>query len=569
MRILATLLALCSLAPSAWAGLTADQKELDLRVLAAQYAKLYAPYEWKRDFIGFDLFRLDTWVARARATKTDIEFYQVCGEYVASLQDSHASFSSPSSYRVSLPLHADYYDDVPRIDSISRAVLPVARFPFVIGDEVIAIDGVPVAEVVAANARTVASGNYSARRRTALQRVFSTAESSNPRAREIGDEVALTIRSRATGEEAIYKIPVTKIGVPLTEGGTTPSPSFRASAAPAAVDPDEEITAPWFAPLAEFRQLRLPSPEPAWAFPDVPAVLGFGNRPGFPLPAGFTQRLGRLSTDSYFSGTYNAGGKRIGLIRIPTFAPAAGAAAALRQFETEMQFFNDNTDGLVVDIMRNGGGNACYTEEIMRRLIPYAFRTTGFEVRASYRFVASLHYAWQQASLLGAPPHVVALLESHYKSVETAYRELRGRSGPLPLCTESLDLLPHATAYRKPLIVLADEYSASASDLFASVIQDTRRGPIFGFRTNGAGGSVLTYDAGPYSEATASVTASLLARANPVSIPGYPTTHYLENTGVYPDLPHDYMSLDNLLSGGVLFRDAVTAAIVNQIQSAP
>lgn len=569
MRILTTLLALASLAPALMAGLTPDQKEFDLRILAAQYAKYYAPYQWKQEFTGFDLYNLGPWIARARAAKTDMDFYQVCGEYVASLEDSHSSFSSPSLYRLSLPLHADYYQDVPRIDAITRALLPVSRFPFQIGDEIVAVDGVPIAQAVAANSLTVASGNHSARRRTALQRVFSTSEASNPRAGAIGDEVALTIRSRATGEEAVYAIPVTKFGVPLAEGGTTPSPAFRASPQAAASGDSEDIVSPWLAPLAEFRNLRLPSREPEPELPGVPAVLGFGIRPGFPLPTGFVQRLGRLSTDSFFSGTYNAGGKRIGFIRIPTFAPSAGAAASLRQFDTEIQFFNDNTDGLVIDIMRNGGGDGCYTEELLRRLIPYSFQGVAVEVRASFRIVSAFYNTWQRAIALDAPPHVIALLESHYRNVESAYRELRGRSGPVPICTESLERLPHPLAYSKPLVLVADEYSASASDIFSAVIQDSRRGPLFGNRTNGAGGAVNGFDVGPYSEASASVTVSLLVRTGPVSIPGYPTTSYLENVGVYPDMPHDFMSLDNLLSGGTLFRDAVTDAILQQIATVP
>ncbi|MBK7926358.1 MAG: hypothetical protein IPJ98_02390 [Bryobacterales bacterium] len=570
MRILTTLLALASLAPALMAGLTPDQKELDLRILAAQYAKYYAPYQWKQEFTGFDLYNLGPWIARARAAKTDMDFYQVCGEYVASLEDSHSSFSSPSLYRISLPLHADYYQDVPRIDSISRAALPVSSFPFQIGDEVVAVDGVPIADVVAVNSLTVASGNHSARRRTALQRVFSTSESSNPRARNIGDEVALTIRSRTTGEEGVYTIPVTKFGVPLAEGGTTPSPTFSAFPQTAAAnDGSEDIVSPWLAPIAEFRNLRLPSREPAPELPGVPAVLGFGIRPGFPMPSGFVQRLGRLSTDSFFSGTYTVGGKRIGFIRIPTFAPSAGAAASLRQFDTEIQFFNDNTDGLVIDIMRNGGGDGCYTEELLRRLIPYSFQGMGFEIRASFRVVSAFYNTWQRAIELGAPPHVIALVESHFRNVESAYRELRGRSGPVPICSESLQRLPHPLAYSKPLVLVADEYSSSASDVFSAVIQDSRRGPLFGYRTNGAGGAVNSFDVGPYSEATASVTVTLMARPAPVSIPGYPTTSYIENVGVYPDMPYDFMSLDNLLSGGVMFRDAVTDAILAQIATVP
>lgn len=587
MRKALLVLAALAAAPLLSAGLTADQKELELRTLAAQYAKHYAPYEWKRELFGFDLYNLAPWIARARATATDLDYYQVCGEYVASLQDSHSSYGIYSSFRASLPVHADYYENVPRIDFINRTALPAADFPFQIGDELVSVDGVPIAEVVERNGKTVYSANNSARRRTALQRLFSTAESSNARAALMGDELAFVIRSRTTGEETTHLIPVTKFGQSLAEGGVTPSPAFEsASAAPlaAAARPGApapraahaaqssaervttELLAPWLAPLAPLAS-DVAHAEP-WgdAHEEAFDVLGFGARPGFVLPPGFTVRLGRFSGDPYFSGTYTAGGKRIGFIRIATFSPSISATAALAAFETEMTFFNANTDGLIVDVMRNSGGSACYNEEIQRRVIPYAFRGIGREIRASRGWVQSFHTAWQSAMAAGLPPHVIALAEANYRDIARANSELRGRTGPLPICAETLDRLPHATAYRKPLIVLADEYSASAADAFPAVLQDAARGPIFGFRTNGAGGTIGSWETGPYSEASSSATIAMHHRRAPVNNPGYPSTHYVENAGVYPDLPYDYMSLDNLLQAGIPFRDAVTEAILQEIE---
>lgn len=568
MRILAFILAFLTLAPSLPAALTADQKEFDFRVLAASFAKHYAPYEWKKQLFGFDLYNIGPWIGRARATATDLEFYQVCGEYVASLRDSHSSFSFPTSFRYSLPLHADYYEDTPRVDSINRTYLPSSRFPIQTGDEVVAMGGEPVAAVVQRLSRTVYAGNDSAQRRTALQRAFGTTESGNTRAASLPDEVEITIRSRSTGELAVYLIPVIKSGTPLTAGGTTPSPVFRAlrqGPSSAAAEDSQDYLEPWLAPLSALGNDSVAGPEWGEALPEAAEVLGFGTRPGFPLPSGFVQRLGRLASDAFFSGTYTAGGKRIGYIRIPTFNPAVGATTALRQFETEVTFFNGNTDGLVVDIMRNSGGLGCYGEELQRRLIPYTFRGIGREIRATYNWVASFHDTWERARAAGAPTETLSQLEANFREIESAYRQSRGRSGPLPICSSSLFRTPHETAYTKPLLVVADEYSASASDAFAAVIQDAGRGSLFGFRTNGAGGTVESYEAGPYSEATVSNTVTMHHRVNPVTAPGYPATHYVENAGVFPNIPYDYMSLSNLLSGGAQFRDAVTEAILGEI----
>ena len=121
-------------------------------------------------------------------------------------------------------------------------------------------------------------------------------------------------------------------------------------------------------------------------------------------------------------------------------------------------------------------------------------------------------------------------------------------------------------AYRKPLIVLVDEFSISAGDIFPAMLQDNRRGPLVGTRTNGAGGSVAGFPAGTYSESDAGNTNSLVTRIAPVQIPGYPDTPYIENVGAHADIPIDYMTRENLLPAGRPFVEAFTRAIVDEIR---
>ena len=52
-------------------------------------------------------------------------------------------------------------------------------------------------------------------------------------------------------------------------------------------------------------------------------------------------------------------------------------------FEREIAFFQDNTDGLIVDDMRHPGGSVEYCEALLQRLIPTPFRAMGFEIRAT------------------------------------------------------------------------------------------------------------------------------------------------------------------------------------------
>ena len=56
-------------------------------------------------------------------------------------------------------------------------------------------------------------------------------------------------------------------------------------------------------------------------------------------------------------------------IRVPSFAPA-NSATATNTFRNEIAFFEQNTDGLIVDVMRNPGGSVSYLNQILALLMP-------------------------------------------------------------------------------------------------------------------------------------------------------------------------------------------------------
>src|SRR4029077_20847774 len=112
--------------------------------------------------------------------------------------------------------------------------------------------------------------------------------------------------------------------------------------------------------------------------------LNFGSRaPIFALglPSTFTQRLGTVASDFFFSGTFKVDELTLGFIRIPNYAPASQSVAS-QQFQSEIDYMQTHTDGLIVDEMRNTGGFLCLGEDLATRLIPYQFQATGFQLRA-------------------------------------------------------------------------------------------------------------------------------------------------------------------------------------------
>ncbi|MBI4877628.1 MAG: hypothetical protein HY822_23600 [Acidobacteria bacterium] len=559
-RILAlAVLGTCAAASSP-AQMTREQRIADFQQLASLYAKNYAPYEWKKDALKFDLLDLGPWLQRAERSRDDLEFYDLCIEYVASLNDAHDGFYLPSAFTASLGFSADIYDDKVLIDSINRTLLPLKDFPFVAGDELIALDGKPAEEWLRANWKYSIAANGRSTRRVAASMIAYRPQEYMPRAHEIGESASVVVR-RQSGEEETYTIPWQKAGTPIDIVGPVISPKALPAARAAASDLPGCLR-----PLAGLYNVRRGR--------RTAASLGIGARsPIFTArPPNFTQRLGRSSNDIFFSGVFEAEGYKIGFLRIPDYDPYS-QALAIQQFETEIAYFRAGTDGLILDEMRNPGGGACYVQSLLARVMPDPFRGMGFEIRATALWVTAFAESLALARQQKAEPGTIEMLEARLKDVETAYRENRGRTGPLALCGLSLDVEPardrsgRITAYEKPLMVLVDEMSSSAADMFPAIIQDHGRGLIAGVRTMGAGGSVVNYDATNYSEGLASVTVSLMNRKWPTDREGFPSMPYIENIGVRPDVDLDYMTLENLKTGGKPFVAAFVAAMVEHIRT--
>ena len=544
-KILITLLTAAALAAQT---LTPAQKEFDFRAMANVFATYYAPLDWKKELLNVDIRQLKPWLDRVALTKTDIEFYEVCLDYTNSLQDTHVSFSLPSDFFAQLGVGVDVYEGAFLIDFINRTLLPVAAYPFTFGDELLSIDGVDANVLAERLNRYVAQGNPRAQLRRSAQFLTSRGQSRFPDAPSLPESATLVIR-RQSGAAETYTMKWVKTGTPLAVGPVPVPrilPSANKSPGPPAADD-------YMKPLRELQHSGILDR-------DLQGVNGVGNRnPIFlgALTGNFTRRLGGAGADAFYSGTFRRGDLTIGFIRIPSFSPAS-TPVALDQLETEVRFMNANTDGLIVDDMRNPGGNLCYAQEIVRRLTPTPFEATGFRTRPFLSRVNGFYNLLINAKANNAPQEVIEQYEVLYKELAAAAREGRVLTYPLNICASSIRREPWAgpsgdvLAYEKPIMVLIDEFSTSSADSFASMMQDSGRAILFGYRTNGAGGNNFGFSAGPYSEGFVGVTIALQTRAMRAN-PGYPASIYTENIGVHPEVVDDYMTKDNLLRNGAPF----------------
>ena len=593
-RVLAFTLLLCG--PRALAQLTHQQKVDDFRALVGLYDKGYGPYDWKVTAFNSDLLDTNRWLQQVHSSHDDLEFYDICVRYVANLHDSHAEFTLPSLYEAYLPFTADLYDGRVLIDAVDRTALPAQTYPFTIGDELVSVDGrTSAAWIVALRPYAVnAQGNPVSRDRIAVGTILDRYQGWYTYANQVrpGDIASVVVR-RQDGSVGTYAIPWKTLGVPLDQVGPVPNPGGRfAKGRPGTVSPGirsvrdlarsaDNAWGVWagdrlprerppMTPAAE----QLERLQEASALqPDVDvagSILPFGSRfPAFNPPPGFHLRLGALQSHQFLSGTFPVGGRTFGFIRIPTFSPSS-VSTALAQFQAEIIFFQQNTSGLVIDLMNNGGGSLCYANNLVQLLSPTQFAPIPFRIRATEWWLSVFENALVNAQLSGAPQLTVDALGGFFDAVQAALAVNRGMTDPIPYispagCSSSGGTVypPATVAYTRPIVVLTNGFTLSAAESFSALLQDLKRATVYGVQTDGGGGNVVgySYTTGPFSMGSARVTQSIEVRDHLISAPGLPNAPYIENIGVQPDVTADYQTTANLLTGGQPFVQGFAAVI--------
>jgi len=581
-----------------------EQKIADFNQLAALYAKNYGPYEWKRDVMGFDALALKPWLDRISATKTDVDFWDLCVQYVASLQDSHDEYTLPSTYDAWLHFNADIYDGKVLIDGIDRAYLSRIDYPFTTGDELISVDGRPVAELIKEFRPYSVNGmgNPLSRDRLAVGTITERYQGWYPRAGSTPAKSTIVVK-RADGTVESYTIAWDSVGTPLTTAGIVPTPHAanpRADGELASLtrhkprksgsadrpyvphsgesDAPQTRTEAWGLAQADAPTATTPEPMPDYMQPlaalgQMDALKGEGQAGGlspfgrltpvFNPPAGFRLRLGSRTTDLFLSGTFTVGTDTVGFIRIPTFSPSS-TTVALQQFAAEMAFFQQNTSALLIDVMANGGGSICYAQAIAGLLQTKDFYSSNLYLRATAGWLSSFANSLQSAKNQAAPGWVIALYGAYVNDIQNSLKQNRAMTGALPICGFSATASPTPGGYTKPIVVVTDNFTLSAAEMFSASLQDSGRATFIGMRTDGGGGNVISIaNATVYAEGSTRMTQSYVVRAKTVQNPGFPAANVIENTGVYPDIVLDYMTADNLATGGTDFIAKVSKAIAD------
>lgn len=216
--------------------------------------------------------------------------------------------------------------------------------------------------------------------------------------------------------------------------------------------------------------------------------------------------------------------------------------------------------------------------DVAAHLIPFPFFFFGERIRATQDRLNNFQAIADLTRSVRSPDWVTAVYQNFADQVGEALAANRGTTDVIAACQQynqgTLDWAPvrdnnppAAIVYQKPLIILIDEFSISAADIFPSMMQDNGRGKLTGMRTNGSGGAVSPWATGFYSESNSSSTNTLVVRKNAIVTPDLPAAPYVENIGARPDIELNYMTRENLMTGGRAFVDAFTAIAVEEIRN--
>lgn len=293
---------------------------------------------------------------------------------------------------------------------------------------------------------------------------------------------------------------------------------------------------------------------------------------------GFLPELGKIlwqtEEDKYFYAYIyeNEESKKIGYFYLPSFSYFSGLAdARMKEFLEILVQFNEETDGLIIDITNNSGGNAMFMYGMLAALtdkplkIPYHHEILIQEdvysasvIHQLFTMIKELDQSEVDSMLelffSGYPnsPKLIDQMISFSKSIMKAWKSGNRMTPPLYVFGIE-EIEPHPEIrYTKPLMVLTNELDFSCADFFPAILQDNKRALLFGKRTAGAGGSVREF---PHISSF-----GLQGYALTASIAFRPDGKPIENLGVTPDVPCE-ITLKDIRENYVDYRNAVNREI--------
>ncbi|HWO11711.1 MAG TPA: S41 family peptidase, partial [Polyangiaceae bacterium] len=291
-------------------------------------------------------------------------------------------------------------------------------------------------------------------------------------------------------------------------------------------------------------------------------IAAFGIEPVVPSPEALAAlELDPAALPDIFAGVYEHSGKKILLLRQPTYAPD-DIGLALRYYVALLIDFEGQVDGLVIDQTHNPGGSVAYVSKFFELFGGDAPRKFVQAVNTDRLWIDGFREAASEVDPTLASEGARSFL-LRASLVERAYDAGEALTEPMSLTDVSL-LQPLGYVWSKPLLVLIDELAASGGDAFPMLLKANGVAPLFGQHTMGAGGSVELLARLPHSNASLSLTRGLFTASRDDG--AYVESDFVENVGVAPDIEHA-LTVEDFRAGFVGYVSHFSDALVAQIEA--
>ncbi len=534
-----------ALAAPSGRDLTESEKTADVEQFFQLIKSSYGPLRFKETDQGISVESLRAkYLELARETKSNSEFYYLLGRLIAEFRDSHFSVNIPSRMRASLGFSVDLVEGKVLVDKIITYKGP---YTLAKGDEIVTVDGAPVATAVEGLMSYVSSGFEGTRRRTAAMMLTQRNGARVPVPR---GSITIGVRkSDASMGIDTVSIPWIVDGSPLDEKFTESLVRAPANGGPGylknfQLDVVSEMRGLLFADAEQsFRcsgSTRTKIPEDAVMIQESPFVAYY-----HPVSAhdGHTVNIGYLRIPHYMPSIDNPGSE-------PT---ADGFREYYSRYEFAVAELEAHTDGLIIDQDHNCGGSVDYLESLVGLFMDKPYPGLQFSFLATKQ-----EYLEFSQELDHMVPQ--SLLYKYFKSVTDLMRKSWERGEAMTPKTSFFGDQLHApnpsTRYTKPIVMLIDELSGSGGDAFPSIMQGLGRAKLLGTRTMGAGGHVVAAAPLYHSAVGMRITKSLFYRPDGVAV---------ENNGAVPDF--DYAPTRNdFMNGYADYQSFYLEKLLQQLQ---
>lgn len=548
-------------------GLSATHKEQlkkELDYIGQVFATKYAPKAWKERYLNWNL------PAQVEASKAIVDqaanlrqARSAVVELLNSSMDYHVGYSFLSTERATMPFQVKTVEGKTILAFIDRTKLSVKAFPFSEGDEILTMNGRPVADVLEDMIKVLGKNVPATDLAMADLYLVRRVGSANFPVEQ--GPVTFAIRRAANNRVAT---------VQLTWEYTPEELSNGLLGIPDVLRPEPAVP-----------ELAMVSPRALETIDTVGAEnrFGLGGRKSF-LPD-FGDRIWETASENTFDAyMYQSEEGFIGVVRLPSYIPgyssngidAANYTKAVSDFAGILKHFQKFTRAVIVDQNNNPGGSVFYLYALASMFSDQALTVPQHRVALTFEEAQSWLGTIKQLSAvkteedvkkifgenseLTGYPASLALIQSILDYARFYVREFRsGKNISEPYYLYGVDKINPSPAvqYTKPVVLLTNEMDFSGGDFFPAILQDNQRVTIVGTRTAGAGGYVgSTTFPNMFGLGMIAFTGSIAERVdkNPI-----------ENLGVTPDvlLP---MTLEDYRGGFVKYQTGVKAVVKSLLQ---